>query len=49
MGAELINADEALHKLLEGNERFVKGQPANPRRSPEDFRGLAEADRKSVV
>jgi carbonic anhydrase len=49
MGEELINADEALHKLLEGNERFVKGQPANPRRSPEDFRGLAEAQYPKAV
>ncbi len=49
MGAELINADEALHKLLEGNERFLKGQPANPRRSPEDFRGLAEAQYPKAV
>src|SRR5580692_4362105 len=38
-----ISADEALRQLIEGNARFVKGQPASPRRSPEDFRALAEA------
>ena len=47
--AELINADQALHKLLQGNERFVKEQPASPRRSPEDFRGLAEAQYPKAV
>ena len=31
------SADEALRDLLTGNERFAKGQPLNPRRSPEDF------------
>jgi hypothetical protein len=43
MREKLISADEALHKLLDGNERFVQGQPASPQRSPEDFRELAEA------
>src|SRR5713101_4209082 len=44
-----ISADEALHELLDGNGRFVKGQPASPRRSPEDFRGLAEAQYPRAV
>lgn len=37
-----ISADQALRELLDGNARFVKGQPSSPRRSPEDFRSLAE-------
>jgi carbonic anhydrase len=49
MGEKLIRADEALRKLLEGNGRFVKGQPASPRRSPEDFRELAEAKYPKAV
>ena len=44
-----VSADEALHQLLEGNARFVKGQPASPRRSPEDFRSLAEAQYPEAV
>jgi carbonic anhydrase len=34
--------DEALHELMAGNERFAKGHPSSPRRSPADFRQLAE-------
>jgi carbonic anhydrase len=45
----LISADKALQELLDGNRRFVKGQPASPRRSPEDFRGLAEAQYPEAV
>jgi carbonic anhydrase len=44
-----ISADEALRQLLDGNARFVKGQPASPRRSPEDFRALAEAQYPEAV
>jgi carbonic anhydrase len=44
-----ISADQALHELLEGNARFMKGQPESPRRSPEDFRGLAEAQYPEAV
>jgi carbonic anhydrase len=44
-----ISADEALRQLIEGNGRFVKGQPASPRRSPEDFRALAEAQYPEAV
>ena len=36
------DADEVLRLLLEGNERFVEGRPASPRRRPEDFSVLAE-------
>ena len=49
MSEKLISADEALDKLLEGNRRFVKGQAASPRRSPADFRGLAEAQYPKAV
>ena len=49
MGEKLISADEALHKLLDGNGRFVKGQAVSPRRSPADFRGLAEAQYPQAV
>ncbi len=34
--------DEVLKDLLEGNRRFVEGKLENPRRSPEDFRNVAE-------
>src|SRR5579863_1553255 len=44
-----ISADQALRELLDGNGRFVKGQPASPRRSPQDFRGLAEAQYPEAV
>ncbi len=45
----LIRADEALNALLDGNGRFVRGQSASPRRSPEDFRVLAEAQYPEAV
>jgi len=44
-----INPEQALRDLLNGNERFVKGQPASPRRSPEDFRELATAQYPEAV
>jgi len=44
-----INPEQALRELLSGNERFVKGQPASPRRAPEDFRELAEAQYPEAV
>jgi carbonic anhydrase len=44
-----ISADEALRQLIEGNARFVKGQPVSPRRSPEDFRALAEVQYPEAV
>jgi len=43
------SADEALRQLLAGNERFSKGRPSNPRRRPEDFRALAEAQDPAAV
>jgi|SRR5450631_634240 carbonic anhydrase len=44
-----ISADESLRELLAGNARFVKGQPVSPRRSPEDFRGLADSQYPEAV
>ena len=44
-----ISADQALQELLDGNARFVKGQPASPRRGPDDFRGLADAQYPEAV
>jgi len=35
-------ADEVLAQLLAGNERFVKGELLNPRRTPDDFRAVAK-------
>jgi carbonic anhydrase len=41
--APVLSPDEALKALLEGNERFVKGETNNPRRSPQEFTALAAA------
>lgn len=41
--------DEVLRKLLDGNRRFMKGTPANPRRKPEDFAPLAEGQSPRAV
>jgi carbonic anhydrase len=37
-----LNADAALRELLAGNERFANGRTISPRRTPADFRELAE-------
>jgi carbonic anhydrase len=42
-------ADEALRDLIRGNERFAKGRSTGPRRRPEDFRALAEAQYPEAV
>lgn len=42
-------AAEVLRRLLEGNQRFVKGEAASPRRSPADFQPLAEGQRPMAV
>jgi len=44
-----VNPEQALHDLLSGNERFVKGHPTSPRRAPEDFRELAGAQYPEAV
>jgi len=41
--------DEILRELTEGNRRFVDGKPMNPRRSPADYRELAEAQFPEAV
>jgi carbonic anhydrase len=43
------SSDEALRQLLEGNQRFVKGETTSPRRAPADFRPLAEGQRPIAV
>jgi carbonic anhydrase len=42
-------ADEVLGRLLRGNKRFVKGEPAHPRRRPKDFVPLAEGQAPVAV
>ncbi len=42
-------AGEVLKRLLEGNQRFMKGEAASPRRGPDDFRPLAEGQRPVAV
>jgi carbonic anhydrase len=42
-------ADEVIQRLLEGNQRFVKGETTSPRRSPGDFRPLVEGQRPMAV
>lgn len=42
-------AGEVLQRLLEGNQRFVKGETTSPRRSPGDFRPLAEGQHPMAV
>jgi carbonic anhydrase len=48
-GADGPLADEVLQRLLEGNQRFVKGETTSPRRSPGDFRPLAEGQHPMAV
>ena len=43
------DADAVLAQLLEGNERFLKGDLAHPRRKPEDFVPLAEGQAPLTV
>jgi carbonic anhydrase len=38
-----LTADAALAELLAGNDRFVAGRPLSPRRRPEDYQALSEA------
>ena len=41
--------DDVLHRLMEGNRRFVKGELAHPGRKPEDFAPLATGQRPVAV
>src|SRR5262249_41548577 len=43
------DADAALAQLLAGNQRFVKGELAHPRRKPDDFAPLAEGQAPVAV
>jgi carbonic anhydrase len=43
------DGDAVLRDLLEGNERFVKGQLVGPRRRPEDFSSLAEGQYPEAI
>ena len=43
------NPDDVLQRLLEGNQRFVKGEPTHPGRKPEDFAPLAAGQRPVAV
>jgi len=45
----LLNADEALRDLLDGNHRFTTGNRQSPRGRPEDFRGLAHGQFPEAV
>jgi carbonic anhydrase len=38
-----VTADDALKDLMDGNARFAKGEGESPRRTPADFRAVAEA------
>jgi carbonic anhydrase len=42
-------AEDVLRRLLEGNQRFLKGETTSPRRTPGDFRPLAEGQRPVAV
>lgn len=44
-----LSADDVLRQLLDGNQRFVKGETTSPRRAPGDFRPLAEGQRPGAV
>jgi carbonic anhydrase len=43
------SADEALRDLIAGNQRFANGKASAPRRRPEDFGALAEAQYPEAV
>jgi carbonic anhydrase len=40
---ERVTADDALKDLMDGNVRFAKGEATGRRRTPADFRAVAEA------
>ena len=47
--AKARTPEEALGNLIAGNRRFAKGEASGPRRRPEDFRALAEAQYPEAV
>jgi carbonic anhydrase len=44
-----VTADGALKQLVDGNARFASGKTIHPRRSPEDFRAVAEGQNPMAV
>ena len=48
-GAPRKTADVALAELIDGNARFVSGKLENPRRSPNDFRAVADAQYPEAI
>lgn len=44
-----LTADQALQDLITGNQRFAKDQVSAPRRRPDDFQALAEAQYPEAV
>ena len=44
-----VTPEAALQHMIEGNKRFAAGRSANPRRSPEDFRRVAEGQSPEVI
>src|SRR3954453_19781380 len=47
--AKTRSADAALRDLIAGNQRFASGKASGPRRRPEDFSALAEAQYPEAV
>ena len=47
--ATTISAAEAIDQLIAGNKRFVQGELQNPRRTPDDFRAVADAQFPEAV
>ena len=47
--SKAVSPDEALKDLLDGNERFANGKATSPRRSPSDFRAVAERQNPIAV
>src|SRR3954447_14073161 len=45
----ILNPDQALRELLEGNRRFAAGNRLTPRGKPEDFRALAHGQFPEAV
>jgi carbonic anhydrase len=44
-----LNADQALHELLEGNDRFRSGNRLTPRGKPQDFLALTHGQSPEAV
>ena len=44
-----LSAADVLKQVLEGNARFARGEPLNPRRGPEDYRAVEEGQNPAAV